>query len=292
VRPVDPVTSGDRMHVTVAASIASILEVEAAAVPVPGEQHPEPWRVWSDWLARQGLGLVPIARPHVFRWAGPWLALLRAAEGAGQIGVVAFGSPPGLAWHPFGGPEGFDAVQAGYVVAPADVGLWAPSSSLVTGGAGTVQAIAIAQHAEAPVALVQRAMARAGRGLEGDRYFEQRGTFSNRHGRGHDLTLIEGEVLDALTLPPGGLSPQEARRNIVTRGIELNGLVGKTFNIGEVECIGQRWCEPCAHLERLTRKPGTLRGLIHQGGLRADILTDGEIRVGSEITAQRSEHGT
>ena len=113
------------------------------------------------------------------------------------------------------------------------------------------------------------------------------GTFSNAHGRGHDLTLIEAEVLEELSIPVGRLSPQEARRNVVTRGIDLNAPVGERFRVGDVECIGRRLCEPCAHLERLTAaagKPGTLRALIHKGGLRADVLTDGEIRVGDTIT--------
>jgi hypothetical protein len=67
-------------------------------------------------------------------------------------------------------------------------------------------------------------------------------------------------------------------------GIELNALVGRRFKVGNAECFGQRLCESCAHLQRLTSKPGTLRDLIHKGGLRADVLTDGEIHVGSEIT--------
>ena len=131
-------------------------------------------------------------------------------------------------------------------------------------------------------------MARPGRGLEGDRYFDQRGTFSEAHDRGHDLTLMEGEVLDDVVLPAGSLAARDARRNIITRGIDLNALVGRPFAIGEVECFGQRLCEPCAHLERLTAqagKPGTLRALIHKGGLRADVLTGGEIRVGDPIAA-------
>jgi MOSC domain-containing protein YiiM len=133
---------------------------------------------------------------------------------------------------------------------------------------------------------VQRATARAGRGLEGDRYFNRRGTFSSAHGRGHGLTLIETEVLDRLRLPGAPLATEEARRNVVTRGIGLNALVGRRFRIGDVECFGQRLCEPCAHLERLTAKvgkPGVLRALIHQGGLRADVLTDGDIRVGAAV---------
>jgi len=108
---------------------------------------------------------------------------------------------------------------------------------------------------------------RAGRRREGDRYFDGRGTFSNAYGRGHDLTLIEAEVLEELQL-----APEEARRNVVTRGIDLNALVGRR--------------EPCAHLDRLIAdagRPGTFRALIHKGGLRADVLTDGELRVGDRI---------
>jgi MOSC domain-containing protein YiiM len=96
-------------------------------------------------------------------------------------------------------------------------------------------------------------------------------------------------VLDALPVPGGLLPPEEARRNIVTRGIDLNALVGKRFRVGDVDCFGARLCEPCAHLERLTARagtPGTLHALIHRGGLRADVLTDGEIRAGDAIAAR------
>ena len=252
-----------------------------AEVPVPDEEHPEPWIVWRNWLAQRGLGLVPIAEPAGFNWPGPWLAVLKAADGGHQIGAVAFGAPPGLAWNPLGGPETFDAVEAGFTVAPADVALWAPAARAAPRSAGTVEAVLIAPEAEAPMVRVEQAVAHAGRGLEGDRYFEQQGTFSNRYDRGHDLTIIEAEALDDLDV---SLPREEARRNVVTRGIDLNALVGKHFTIGEVECFGQRLCEPCAHLERLTR-PGTLRALIHQGGLRVDILTDGRIRAGDRISA-------
>jgi MOSC domain-containing protein YiiM len=191
-----------------------------------------------------------------------------------------------LAWSPLGGPETFDAVDAGYLISPADVALWQPSVHSAARSPGTVDAIVVAPEGEAALHRIDRAVARAGRGLQGDRYFDERGTFSNAHGRGYDLTLIEAEVLDSLNLPAGRLTPEEARRNIVTRGIDLNALVGEHFRVGDVECFGQRLCEPCAHLERLTaaaEKPGTLRALIHKGGLRADVLSDGEIRVGDEI---------
>jgi MOSC domain-containing protein YiiM len=276
------------MQRSVAACLASILELDVAEVPVPDEGHPQPWTVWRNWLGQRALGLVPIAEPAGFDWPGPWLAMLRTGDGAGCVGVVAFGAPAGVAWSPLGGPASFDAVELGFVIAPTDVALWARSSAAPARVAGAVEAIVVAPGAEAAMRRVGRAVARAGRGLEGDRYFDQRGTFSNAHGRGHDLTLIEAEVLDDLELPAGRLMPEEARRNVVTRGIDLNALVGERFRVGEVDCFGQRLCEPCAHLERLTAatgKTGTLPALIHKGGLRADVLCDGEIRVGDEIAA-------
>ena len=286
VKTIQTPRSGGRMQRSVAACLASILELDADEVPVPDEQHPEPWTVWRNWLAQRALGLVPIADPARFNWPGPWLAMLRANDGDGRVGAVAFGAPPGIAWHPLGGPEAFEAVELGYVIAPADAAVWAPTQHAGPRRLGSVEAIVLAPEAEATMVTVQRATARAGRGLEGDRYFDRRGTFSSAHGRGHDLTLIEAEVLDALSLPGGQLAPEEARRNVVTRGIDLNALVGRRFRIGDVDCFAQRLCEPCAHLERLTEragKPGVLRALIHKGGLRADVLTDGEISVGSAI---------
>jgi MOSC domain-containing protein YiiM len=283
---VTPPRSGARLQRSVAASLAAILELDAGEVPVPDERHPQPWTVWTQWLLQRGLGLVPIAEPMRFNWPGPWLAVLGGEDG--EVGAVAFGSPPGIAWKPLEGPETFDAVRTGYAIAPADVALWRAAAAATPRRSGRVEAIVIAGEAEAPMIRVDRAIARADRGLEGDRYFEKRGTFSNAHGRGYDLTLIEAEALDGLELAAGPLAPEEARRNVLTRGIDLNALVGKRFTIGEVECLGQRLCEPCAHLERLTAsqgKPGTLRALIHKGGLRADLLTDGEIRVGDDITA-------
>ncbi len=68
------------------------------------------------------------------------------------------------------------------------------------------------------------------------------------------------------------------------RGMALDDLIGRRFRVGEVECFGQRRCEPCAHLERLTRS-GVLRGLVHRGGLRADVLSGGGIRTGDRVEA-------
>jgi hypothetical protein len=148
---------------------------------------------------------------------------------------------------------------------------------------GWVDEILIAAHAESPLFRVERARAIAGIGLEGDRYFAGVGTWSSYPVEGgKDLTLIEAEVLAAV-----GLAGSEARRNIVTREVRLNELVGRRFRIGEVECYGDRLCEPCIHLERLTGV--TVAVLAHRGGLRADILADGEITVGDVLAIRPLE---
>jgi MOSC domain-containing protein YiiM len=123
------------------------------------------------------------------------------------------------------------------------------------------------------------------RGLTGDRYYHKTGTYSDVEPKspGRDLTLIELEVLEQLELDHSiTLSGAEARRNIVTQGISLNKLVGKRFRIGAVICEGIRLCHPCQLLEKLTGKK-VLRPLVDLGGLRADILTNGTIRVGDSI---------
>lgn len=132
--------------------------------------------------------------------------------------------------------------------------------------------------------LVQSARALAGRGLEGDRYADGAGTFSSRGARrpGFDLTLIAAEVVEELTARNASLDFASTRRNVLTRGIDVNALVGRDFTIGEVRCRGLRLAEPCAHLERLAGS-GLLRPLIHRGGLRADILTNGVISLGSTV---------
>ena len=120
---------------------------------------------------------------------------------------------------------------------------------------------------------------------QGDRYFrgEGYGTFYEADKRGQDLTLIEAEAIEGLARDTGiELAPGEARRNVVTRGIALNDLVGKRFLVGETECLGQRLCDPCSHLERST-EPGVLKGLDNRGGLRADILQGGWIAVSAQI---------
>ena len=148
----------------------------------------------------------------------------------------------------------------------------------------TVISILISPAPAGPIEAVELARAIAGRGLEGDRYAAGQGTFSDKPGTGRQVTFIEAEALEAYEAESGeSLTPAEARRNIVTRGVRLNDLAGREFMVGQVRVLGCRLCEPCTHLERLTGK-GVLRGLVHRGGLRAEFLTDGVIRVGDRIS--------
>lgn len=122
-----------------------------------------------------------------------------------------------------------------------------------------------------------------GRGLEGDRYFSKTGTYSRHEGADRQITLIEVEALEALERDYRiALEPGESRRNVATRGVAVNHLVGRRFRIGEVRLRGLRLCEPCSHMERLSGKP-VRSGLVHRGGLRAEILTEGVIRVGDPV---------
>jgi MOSC domain-containing protein YiiM len=147
---------------------------------------------------------------------------------------------------------------------------------------GRLLGIYVAAQAAGPAQALDRVRVLAGRGLEGDRYAAMTGTFSDRPGR-RDVTLIESEALEAYERESGNkLSPAEARRNLLTQGLRLNDMVGREFQVGAVRLRGLRLSEPCTHLMRLTH-PGTLRGLVHRGGLVAEVLNDGELRVGDEI---------
>jgi len=148
---------------------------------------------------------------------------------------------------------------------------------------GEVVSIHIAPKAEDPMKSLKAVRAIPGKGLEGDRYFRASGTYSDRPGPGREITLIESEAIEAMARDNElAIAPGEARRNVVTRGAPLNHLVGREFLVGGVRLRGIRLCEPCSHLEGLTRR-GVLAGLIHRGGLRAQILVGGEIRVGDPI---------
>jgi MOSC domain-containing protein YiiM len=149
---------------------------------------------------------------------------------------------------------------------------------------GEVVAIYIGPEPGEPMQGRSSVAAIAGRGLEGDRYFEQKGTFSNAK-PGRAITLIESEAVEAASKTyEVEIDAGETRRNIVTRGVPLNHLVDKEFTVGDVRLRGVKLCEPCGHLERVTEK-GVKKPLIHRGGLRAEILTDGTIDVGAAVRA-------
>jgi MOSC domain-containing protein YiiM len=145
--------------------------------------------------------------------------------------------------------------------------------------AGRVEALFLSpEHGQLPTP-VERVYARAGRGLEGNRYYWEDRTAPP----GTALTIIAAEAVEAVA-NEGDVSvePAATRRNVLTRGIDVNALVGKRFRVGSVECEGVELCEPCTSLEGMTQ-PGVIKGLVHRGGLNADILTDGVISVGDEI---------
>jgi MOSC domain-containing protein YiiM len=125
----------------------------------------------------------------------------------------------------------------------------------------------------------------AGVGLRDDRYATGLGTYSGT-GRGpRDVTLIEREAIDAVRTEDHRVDVREdqTRRNLVTEGVALNHLVGREFRVGPVRMRGVRLSEPCAYLEQLTGLVGVRAALVHRGGLRAEVLDDGELRVGDAI---------
>lgn len=149
---------------------------------------------------------------------------------------------------------------------------------------GTIIEIHIAPASAAPTQSVPEAHVVPGRGIEGDRYYHGSGTFSKEaHKPDAEVTLVEVEKVEefnrefATTFHPG-----DFRRNIVTRGIDLNALEGKEFTIGGVRFLGHGLCEPCTTLQKITDER-ILPGLVHKAGLRAQILEYGVVRVGDSI---------
>jgi MOSC domain-containing protein YiiM len=151
---------------------------------------------------------------------------------------------------------------------------------------GEVVAIHVASAAAAPMRSLDAAAVLAGRGISGDRYAHSRGTYSrgdSDHSPDRQITFIEEEALEAVRRDHGiEVVPADTRRNVLTRGVALNHLVGREFSIGDVRFRGVELCEPCRHVEELSgraiRKP-----LVHRGGLNAEVLDDGRIAVGDAI---------
>jgi hypothetical protein len=256
------------------ACLATILELAFEELPLPAADA-DPATGWGmgRWLGGLGLGLARIADPPTFSWPGPWIAR------TGGRFVVMFGVPSGVVWDPAGGAEVESTeLDDGFLVAAADIALAMPPRPAAPGSAGIVEVLSVAASAGEPIRPLQETRALAGLGLEGDRHVTGRGTFPSGP-PGSALTMIEAEVCESFDPP---LAPSEHRRNVVTRGIDLNALVGREFTIGDVRCRGMRLCEPCTVVQRYAGRP-VLRALVHRGGLRADILADGPIRVGDPV---------
>jgi MOSC domain-containing protein YiiM len=150
---------------------------------------------------------------------------------------------------------------------------------------GRLVGIYTTTEAAAPLAPSTELRAIEGVGLEGDRYATRIGTYSGREGADRQVTFVEREVIAAVNDEAGvELAEHETRRNLVTEGVPLHHLVGRTFRVGDVVFRGLRSCPPCAYLEKATR-PGVRAALENRGGLRAEIVHGGTLRIGDEISA-------
>jgi len=262
--------------------VATILELRFEDLPEPGPDE-DPATGWTvtRWLGGRGLGLVRIAEPASFSWPGPWIARGRPPGSDSRRAVVMYGVPSGVVWDPAGGKLLEDGwIEDGFLVAATDIVLALPSPAEAPAGVGTLEGIYVAGSAGAPVESLAAARALPGLGVEGDRHVAGTGTFPSGL-PGSALTIIAAEVCESFE---PSLSPDEHRRNLVTRGIDVNALVGHEFAIGDVRCRGTRLCEPCTVVARYASRP-VLRELVHRGGLRADILEPGRFAVGDEIRA-------
>jgi hypothetical protein len=263
---------------TLAACVATILELPFEDVPqARAGEEAAGWRIMR-WLAGRGVGLVPVDDAASFSWAGPWIGWACAPSGERRA-VVMYGVPSAVVWDPSGAndADGWE-VEGGYVIAALDIALATPPRPQAPLSAGTIEAIFVAGDAGAAAQARQSVRALAGHGLEGDRHVAGTGTFPSGL-PGSALTLIEAEVCESFA---PALSATEHRRNVVTRGIDLNALVGHEFLLGAVRCRGMRLCEPCRVIERYATRP-LLRPLVHRGGLRADIVEDGVLKVGDDV---------
>ncbi|MDG1494679.1 MAG: hypothetical protein P8Q91_02300 [Porticoccaceae bacterium] len=151
---------------------------------------------------------------------------------------------------------------------------------------GNILGIYVAPTKGAGVMGHQKVSLRAGKGIEGDRYFSQTGkNRSNYQGQPDwEITLIESEVIEAFNRDMGhSFHQSDFRRNLVTEGIRLNDLVGKTFTINNVSFYGVQLCEPCASLQRRLAV-SILPELVGKGGLRAQIRGNGVIALGDKLS--------
>jgi MOSC domain-containing protein YiiM len=150
---------------------------------------------------------------------------------------------------------------------------------------GSVTGIFVTEAAGAPIVGVDTIKAIEKRGLVGDRYFLGTGYYSDKPGRGANVTLIEREAIAAINRGHRvDFSPRMLRRNIVTAGIKLENLIGSEFRCGSAVLRGTRAFPPCAHLAYLLGKPEVLRYFAYCGGIGAEVVSSGAIRLGDVIS--------
>ncbi|WP_354701604.1 hypothetical protein DSM112329_01929 [Paraconexibacter sp. AEG42_29] len=250
--------------------VAQILGCAVHEVP-PADEGADPIAWTGAWLGRRGLTLVPVPDAPSFGFGGPWIA--RLADGRF---VVRFGAPES---DTIDDPDGGAAadVVAGWTVVPLDLAAWTPPA-VREPTAGHIEAVLVFAEPTGPATAVAAVLAVPGRGLEGDRYWAGTGSMGGTERPGMQLTLVAAEDLEELGIPA-----DVARRNIVTRGVDLDALIGREFRAGDVVLVGRRRCEPCAHLQRLSGDRPVLRPLVHRGGLRADVVTGGTLRPGDAV---------
>ena len=149
---------------------------------------------------------------------------------------------------------------------------------------GELLRIHIAPRASAPMRALDEARLEAGAGIEGDRYATRLGTYSHRHHVDRQATLIEVETLEALARDRHiVLAAHEHRRNLTTRGVPLNHLVGHYFRVGSCVLYGGRLNVPCVHLETVVGKK-VLKPLLNRSGLNCRVVLGGRARVGDRIS--------
>ena len=145
---------------------------------------------------------------------------------------------------------------------------------------GEVAVVCLSATEGGTIREVSEVVATAGAGLEGDRYCAFGAAPETQ------LTLIQVEAIDEFNEMLSTDLPVTAfRRNVITRGVDLNPLVDRIFTVGEVQLRGVELCEPCAYLQNLLEVPGLLKQLAHKGGLRCEILGGGSIRPGDLVSS-------
>jgi MOSC domain-containing protein YiiM len=148
---------------------------------------------------------------------------------------------------------------------------------------GELLHIHVAPKASAPMDALTEVRLVAGIGLEGDRYATRLGSYSKNHHIDRQATLIEVEALEALARDRSVmLAPHEHRRNLTTRGVPLNHLVGQYFRIGDCVLYGGRLNVPCLYLEHLLDKK-VFKPLLNRSGLNCRIIAGGIIRTQNRI---------